>query len=796
MTDDPVIELLGRWPGRFRFGRLAVELRRPERLDDASLTDAVLRGIAEDEDEQSVFESLLREGEVEAAEYLLEHGPLPDQAHLSRRLQAITARRQELLDELRSRRAALQKRALEADLPLPDLDLAELERRCAVSWPETLPLLEQAEADFGERLRAGQQALRDRLAEREAEGTTDPAGAESSRALIEAGLLRAAARQIDDGTRSSGPERVPALPAWMPEVSPEQLLEWHLDPVQQQRQARFVRWTPADDSARQLLEAYASLADGGFDTAQRFATALNSFLNRDDAEDIRPDEVTGGYLTTVSRAFADPEIARFRPLDNLDLFIGGPETREPEGMEKVAPFVAVGPALRAPAGRGGYAVLGLRALLQLATLRTGRSTALLRVLGPQWPLAAFAGRTPDELDELLGPDESSRWLTLRWMLDLTGLGGITVADALAYATGWDPALLHLFLQALAERQGRAGGGTQWLSQWRQDRPFTAAVEDAVLRPLGPSLVARIAFWAALAAAPPGEEVTAEELLTEAQYAADVIPDAEAVKAAMAGLVRLRSAKEASADRVRFRRCGVLAVLGDQAQQRLEAALRDWEARPEDAAPEDDGHAVRQWEARRHGLSPGYDDYMAALADSAPAADLDTRLAELAARTAENTVDGQRVEGTTDLVPLLREMAGMWQQAFPGPQVEIGAPAAAVARIGTRAAQVLLYELLANAGEALAGSDTGRVAIQVEPSGGEWVVDVRDSGPGIGATYPQGREDLVFRAGRSTKGEGRGDGLHRVRRIAEAVDGDVLLAARSHGHPVLKGAHFRLILPMG
>ncbi|MCZ0987827.1 ATP-binding protein [Streptomyces diastatochromogenes] len=318
----------------------------------------------------------------------------------------------------------------------------------------------------------------------------------------------------------------------------------------------------------------------------------------------------------------------------------------------------------------------------------------------------------------------------------------------------------------------------------------------MLRPLGPSLVARIAFWAALAAAPPGEEVTAEELLTEAQYAADVIPDAEAVKAAMAGLVRLRSAKEASADRVRFRRCGVLAVLGDQAQQRLEAALRDWEARPEDAAPEDDGHAVRQWEARRHGLSPGYDDYMAALADSAPAADLDTRLAELAARTAENTVDGQRVEGTTDLVPLLREMAGMWQQAFPGPQVEIGAPAAAVARIGTRAAQVLLYELLANAGEALAGSDTGRVAIQVEPSGGEWVVDVRDSGPGIGATYPQGREDLVFRAGRSTKGEGRGDGLHRVRRIAEAVDGDVLLAARSHGHPVLKGAHFRLILPMG
>ncbi|GAA3501624.1 hypothetical protein GCM10019016_087310 [Streptomyces prasinosporus] len=794
MTDDPVVELLGRWPGRFRFGRLAVRLRRPEQLDDASLIDAVLSGIAEDEDEKSVFESLLQEGELEAAEYLLENGPLSSQAHLSRRLQAITDRRQELLEDLRSRCAVLRKRAQDADLVLPDLDMAELERRCAVSWLETLPLLERAETDFEGELRAGQKALRDRLEERRAEGTIDPAGAESSNALIDAGLLRAAARQIDDGTRSSGPERVPVLPAWKADVSPEQLLEWHLDPVQQQRQARYANWAPADGSARRLLEAYASLSDGGFDTAQRFATALRSFLNPGSADDVRLDEVTGGYLTTAPRAFADPEIARFRPLDNLDLFIGGPETREPEGMGEIPPFVAVGPALRTPAGRGGYAVLGLRALLQLATLRTGRSTALLRVLGLQWPLAAFAGRTPEELDELLGSDESSRWLTLRWILDLTGLGGITVADALAHTTGWDPALLHLFLQALAERQGRFAGGARWLPQWRQDRPFAAAVEDTVLRPLGSSLVARIAFWAALAAGPAGEEVTAEELLMEAQLAADAVPDADAIRAAMTGLARLRSVEDASADRVRFRRCGVLTVLGDQAQQRLEAVLRDWAALPEDAVLEDDGHAVHQWEARRHGLSPGYEEYMAALAESALDADLDVLLAGLARRTAENAIDQQRVDGTTDLVLVLREMCGMWQQAFPGRQMEIGAPATAVARISPRAAQVVLYELLANAGEALAGSDFGRVAVQVEPSGEEWLVDVRDSGPGI--TYPQGREDLVFRAGRSTKGEGRGDGLHRARRIAEAADGDVLLASRSLGHPVLKGAHFRLILPMG
>lgn len=794
MTDDSVIELLSHWPGRFRFGRLAVALRTPERLDEDVLVDAVLRGIAEDEDEQSVFDSLLREGELEAAEYLLEHGPLPGRAGLSNRLQALTDRRQELRDDLRARCDALRKRAGDADLDLPELDLAELERRCAVSWSETLRLLRTAETALEKGLAAGRKALLARLAEREAQGATDPAWAESSRALIDAGLLRAAVRQIDDGTRSTGPERVPPLPAWNPELSPRQLLEWHLDPVQRQRQVRYADWAPADDSARELLEAYASLDDGGFVAAQRFTTALNSYLHSDDPGRVRPDEVTGGYLATVARVFTDPEIARFRPVGNLDLFIGGPETREPEGMDAMPPYVAVGPALGTPADRGPCAVLVLRDLLQLATLRTGRSTALVRLLGRQWPLATFAGRTPDALGELLGADEATRWATLRWILDLTGLGGIVVADALAFATGWDPALLHLFLQALAERQGRAGGGERWLSRWRRERQFTAAVEDTVLRPLGPSRVARIAFWAALAAAPAGEEVTADELLAMAQLAADLVPDADALTAAMAGLGRLRLTEKASAERVRLRRCGVLNFLGERAEQRLETALEDWAAHREAAAPEDHGHAVRLWEARRHGLSPDYEEYLAALESTTPAADLDARLARLARQTAENPVDEQRVDGTTDLMPVLRETIGLWQQVFPGAQVETDGPGAAVARISARATQVLLYELLANAGEELAGSETGRVSVHVEPYGDEWLVDVRDNGAGI--TYPQGREDLVFRAGRSTRGEGRGDGLRRARDIAEAVDGALLLVSRSGGHPVLKGAHFRLILPKG
>lgn len=791
MTDDSLIDLLSQWPGRFRFGRLAVALRTPERLDEDVLVDAVLRGIAEDEDEQSAFDGLLREGELEAAEYLLEHGPLPDRAGLSSRLQALAERRKELRDDLRDRCDALRKRAGDADLASPQLDMAELERRCAVSWPETLRLLKTAETALEKGLKAAREVLRARLADREARGVTDPEWAESSRALIDAGLLRLAARQIDDGTRGTGPERVPPLPPWNPELSPAQLLEWHLDPVQRKRQVRYADWAPADDSARELLEAYASLDDGGFVAAQRFATAFNAYVHSDDPDRVGPEEITGGYLTHVTRVFADPEIGRFRPLGNLDLFIGGPGTREPEGMDAMPPYVAVGPALATSADRGPCAVLALRDLLQLATLRAGRSTALVRLLGRQWPLATFVGRTPDALDERLGPDEATRWSTLRWLLDLTGLGGIVVADALAFATGWDPALLHVFLHALAERQGRAGGGERWLSRWREDRQFRAVVEDTVLRPLGPSRVVHIAFWAALTAAPAGEEVTADELLAVTQLAADLVPDADVLTAAMAGLGRLRLAEQASVERIRLRRCGVLTFLGERAEQRLETALRDWAAHSEAAASEDHGHAVRVWEARRHSLSPDYEEYLAVLEGSTPAGDLDARLAR---QTAELSLDERSVAGTTDLVPVLRETLGLWQQAFPGVRVDFGGPATAVVRISARAAQVLLYELLANAGEELAGSETGRLSVHVEPYGDEWLVDVRDNGAGI--TYPPGREDLVFRAGRSTKGEGRGDGLHRARDIAEAADGALLLVSRSDGHPIFKGAHFRLILAKG
>ncbi|WP_262403182.1 ATP-binding protein [Actinomadura sp. CNU-125] len=91
-----------------------------------------------------------------------------------------------------------------------------------------------------------------------------------------------------------------------------------------------------------------------------------------------------------------------------------------------------------------------------------------------------------------------------------------------------------------------------------------------------------------------------------------------------------------------------------------------------------------------------------------------------------------------------------------------------------------------------GESGGSVQVLATMSAGDLVVDVQDSGPGIDETIGH----RVFRKGTSTRGDGRGDGLNRARTLAQRVDGDLTVEARQAVHPVLKGAHFRLVLPGG
>jgi two-component system sensor histidine kinase GlrK len=85
---------------------------------------------------------------------------------------------------------------------------------------------------------------------------------------------------------------------------------------------------------------------------------------------------------------------------------------------------------------------------------------------------------------------------------------------------------------------------------------------------------------------------------------------------------------------------------------------------------------------------------------------------------------------------------------------------------------------------------GSIAVSARAEGGEAVIDVVDSGPGV----PAEERDAIFQSffrGRAPAGgrvEGTGLGLAIAREFAEAHGGRISVVARSHG------GHFRIVLP--
>jgi signal transduction histidine kinase len=99
----------------------------------------------------------------------------------------------------------------------------------------------------------------------------------------------------------------------------------------------------------------------------------------------------------------------------------------------------------------------------------------------------------------------------------------------------------------------------------------------------------------------------------------------------------------------------------------------------------------------------------------------------------------------------------------------------------------LLNLIRNAGEAMAGVGTLRIA--VEPAE-RWVrVVVADSGPGI----PAGREEQIFAPFYTTKERGTGLGLAVARRFVEDHGGRIELLPGPE--PPARGARFRIALPL-
>ncbi|MFE1360104.1 ATP-binding protein [Streptomyces harbinensis] len=806
-TDDSLRGLLAEWPGRFRFPGLLVALSdgAPASLEQLAL--AGLEGIAGDHDEYRACARLISAGEFQVAEEALAECRALATSEIEELRKRLSRRRAECLQTLLGRVQHLVDRASAADVAVvPEQDA--LTTLCARSWPQVEKHLRAAETALEQAVNDKRERLRERCEEAAVRDTRDGGrGGETDAmsavaGLLESGQLRAVELLLANGASPRPvPESVPPLRGWAGAAeTPSEVLRWHLNP--RVRPMSYARWKPVDERGRDLLEAFDALGNNNEATAAQFARALARFLSAEDHHTPPVHRVEGGYLTTITGVFAEPETARFRPTGSVELFVAAPDAKDRPDLDLRQPYIAVGRSLQSSDSpeRTSCAVLDLGHLVELVTLRSQVPVQLLRVLGRQWPLDAFTGGSVASLEALLGSEPGERWHVLHWIVDLAGLGDLTTTDALSFQAGPDLALLHLFLEFLtfprtAARPEHGVNGV--VRDWARDPLFARTVENTALTPIADSTAARVAFWAALSAAVPGQPVTLDEiLLCAASVAGDDMPDdghEPEIRRGLARLAALPLVAAADTDEVRFHRCGVLLILGGDADRKLqETLLQLTEETASARAGLGDILRPGDWRLYRHALRPGLRRYEELAASPAtPAEELSTAARALTA-TAGELSSGVSVYGNCDLAEALREMRKSFTAYYPEVALQIHSPDSAPVAVSRAGLRVILYEVLTNAAEAAADNGEQIVRATVTPVSTEFVVDIQDSGKGL--PYVEGSEYRVFRKGESTRGPDRGDGLHIARRLAREVDGDLSVRARLLGHPVLRGAHFQLLLP--
>ncbi|MEU3241424.1 MULTISPECIES: ATP-binding protein [unclassified Streptomyces] len=800
-TDDPLRGLLAEWPGRFRFPGLMLAFSDGQLASLEQLALAGLEGIAADHDEYRACAGLISDGEFLVAEEAISECRALETSQIEDLRKRLSRRRAECLQSLLGRVQRLVDRASAADVAVvPEQDA--LTALCTRSWSRVEERLLVEEQVLERALDEKRDSLRQRYEKSVVQdGETDLGSTVA--ALLKTGHLRAVELMLTDGAISRpGPEGVPPLRGWARSAeTPHEILRWHLNPLL--RPTGYVRWKPVDEQGQELLEAFDALGNNNESTAAQFACALTRFLSGQDRPAPAVHRVEGGYLTTITGVFAAAETARFRPTGSVELFVAAPEAKEYPDLDLRQPYIAVGHSLQASdsSERTTCAVLDLGHLVELVTLSSRVPIQVLRVLGRQWPLDVFTGGSATSLEALLGNEPGERWHVLRWIVDLAGLGDLTTADALLFQAGPDLALLHLFLEFLALPKAAVRSELDAygvVRDWARDPSFARTLESAALTPIADSPGARVAFWAALSAAVPGQPVTLDEiLLCAASVAGGDMPDDDLepeIRQGLAQLAALPLVVGATSGEVRFHRCGVLLILGGDADRRLQKALLQL-AEESASSRAGLGEVLRpgDWRLYRHLLRPELRRYeeLAATA-AAPVEELLAASRGLAAMTGEPP-SAVPVDGDSDLAATLLEMRESFTAHYPQVTLDVHGPDSAPVAISPAGLRVILYEVLTNAAEAAEDNGEQIVRATVTPAGTEFVVDIQDSGKGL--PYPEGSEYRVFRDGESTRGPDRGHGLHIARRLARKVDGDLSVRARALAHPVLRGAHFQLLLPV-
>ncbi|MFR9788459.1 ATP-binding protein [Streptomyces sp. MB22_4] len=794
---DGARHLLGTWPGRFRYPEVLALLARrqpsygPE--DAVELARAVLARLG-GRPVRVVCEELLERGEFDAAEYLLAgSGDLRpyDAERLARQLESLRVKAAELVGQ---RLDALARRAQGAGVAWREdpVEAEVLVEQARSGRPRVVARLDAMADELERRIADASRELAARFPPAADQGAEDQAVARI-RALVDAGELVAATALLNrEPPGAPIPEAMTAPPVWKADWDPRQFLDFHLNPGRL-RPPAFVDWRAADRAGRGLLEAYGRLEhDLSAEAAAGFARALCRFLGAPPAGPMTatPVEDSSFHLAFLDGLFTGPALSRLHPTGRVDLYVGGPgAVGLPDTGEDERPCVAVGPRVEPPGytDRRPTAVLTLRDLLRLVVLTEvpDRAAALLGMLAPQWPVAALAGHNGPELGRILGAEADVAWRTLRWISRLSLGCGPAAVQAMEHCTGMDPHLLLVMLRYAERPADGAHPVRRWAAAeggWQQDEALTHALrEELTARCGGPA--AEAAWWAALAASDAvGGHVGREEVADMAEACGAEPWVRERTLAAVDDLVR-RGLLTGAGDELRVPLSGIVRALRAEAEQQLTVLLDRLALEREER-----GDGPKPWHLNRYATVPlyprlretpgGYEEF-----------------AEEARRQlAEEDFAGAGTPGAEPAV-LIASLQPEFEEAHPYAGLDVRCPPGLRVAVPEPVLRAVLYEVMDNAAEALAGQD-GVLQILVERDSPEVLIVLRDSGPGL-PEKAASRPARIFGPTWTTRGEGRGRGLHRVRRFLQSCATDDVSAdieVLDSDNRALTGAAFRLVLP--
>lgn len=794
------LELVRTWPGRLRFPDLLIALTsQPEPVapDPGTLAEAVLSTLG-GLPEQAVFDDLVTRGEFAAAEYLLAAWPDASERRPSGLEHTLESARENRAAALDRRVRELLRRAEAAGVAFTPPDpavLAELVRSRVLAAEAALAPLE---SDFAERVEVRSAELEHRIAEQEQSASTDAARFDSvqMRALVQAGELIAVQARLDrEPPGAPIPEAALQLPPRTGRWTPAEMLGWHLTPTWS-RPPEFAAWRPSGAEAMAVLQAFSRLGTHHSpEAAAEFATALAAFLGVPEPK-VVANRVEGGYLTVLHGLFLGEQLARLHPNGKVDLYIGNPGTTTvPPEMASMPPHIAVGPDL-APTGytdRQSTAVLSLADLLRLVVLPSDRAAGLLGVIAPQWPVDALIGEDPEALDRILGADVATRWLTLRWITHLSLRGAAATAFSIEQCSAMDPDLLRVVLRYAQDTSRDLPGAPE--VRWCDDEVLRQALRDDLLARCG-APENRAAWWAALATCDAEEGlVSVEDALDCAEVCATWDGARSAVETGLKALTGkgLLASDDSGTALLRVPLSGAARSLRAEAEGRLTMVLEHMARRaPSRVAPSYERDWTR-WHRNRFTVTAAYSSYLAAEAAGAGP----EQLAALAETARSQLTDGLFVSlrpATTSLSEVLAALAAECTDQYPEIHLDLRCPPRVRVAVPEAVVRAVLYEVLDNAAEAMPGDDSWIVQIAVQVESPEIVVDVRDNGPGL-PSEAHGRR--IFGREWSTRGPGRGAGLHRSRQLLRSfssVAAEPELEVLETEHLTLTGAALRLVLP--